>query len=194
MGGDIEPSAGSVRLSGKLLPADPAVLSRHGVGVVWQDLSLCDNLDIAANLMLGRERRRQLSSEVRMHTDAMALLSRLQVPLRDTTRSVRTLSGGQRQLVAVARAMASAPQVLLLDEPTAALGVAMARQVEDMISALRAQGTAILLACHDIDQMFRLADRIVVLRHGRVAAEVRPAEVHPDDVIALLSGRAVGSS
>ncbi len=162
--------------------------------MVWQDLALCDNLDIAANLMLGREHRRQLRSDVRMHTDAMELLGRLGVPLRDTTRSVRSLSGGQRQLVAVARAIARAPQVLLLDEPTAALGVQIARRVEDMIVAMREQGTAILLACHDLDQMFRLADRIVVLRHGRVAAQVLPSEVHPDDVVTLLSGQKVDSS
>jgi signal transduction histidine kinase/ABC-type multidrug transport system ATPase subunit len=194
IGGDIEPSAGAVRLSGKVMPADPTALARRGIGVVWQDLALCDNLDIAANLMLGREHRRQLRSDVRMHTDAMQLLARLGIPLRDTSRSVRSLSGGQRQLVAVARAISRAPQVLLLDEPTAALGVQVSEQVEDMIVAMRDQGTGILLACHDIDQMFRLADRIVVLRHGRVAAEVIPAEVHPDDVVALLSGHEVDSS
>jgi signal transduction histidine kinase/ABC-type multidrug transport system ATPase subunit len=194
IGGDIEPSAGVVRLAGKVMASDPGMLARHGIAVVWQDLALCDNLDIAANLMLGREHRRQLRSDVRMHTDAMRLLERLGIPLRDTSRSVRSLSGGQRQLVAVARAVARSPQVLLLDEPTAALGVQIARDVEDMIIAMRAQGTAILLACHDIDQMFRLADRIVILRHGRVAAEVRPDEVHPDDVLALLSGQQVDSS
>jgi signal transduction histidine kinase/ABC-type multidrug transport system ATPase subunit len=194
IGGDIEPSAGVVRLAGKVMASDPGMLARHGIAVVWQDLALCDNLDIAANLMLGREHRRQLRSDVRMHTDAMRLLERLGIPLRDTSRSVRSLSGGQRQLVAVARAVARSPQVLLLDEPTAALGVQIAREVEDMIIAMRAQGTAILLACHDIDQMFRLADRIVILRHGRVAAEVRPDEVHPDDVLALLSGQQVDSS
>ena len=194
IGGDIEASAGVVRMEGKVMPADPAALGRHGVGVVWQDLALCDNLDIAANLMLGRERRWHLRSDVRMHTEARELLARLGVPLRDTTRSVRSLSGGQRQLVAVARAISRAPRVLLLDEPTAALGVRVSKQVEKMITALRDQGTGILLACHDIDQMFRMADRIVVLRHGRVVAEVRPGEVHPDDVVALLSGQAVDSS
>jgi signal transduction histidine kinase/ABC-type multidrug transport system ATPase subunit len=194
IGGDIEPSAGVVRLAGKVMSADPGALARHGLGVVWQDLALCDNLDIAANLMLGREHRRQLRSDVRMHMDARRLLERLGIPLHDTSRSVRSLSGGQRQLVAVARAVARAPKVLLLDEPTAALGVQVSLDVEDMITAMRDQGTAILLACHDIDQMFRLADRIVVLRHGRVAAEIRPADVHPDDVVALLSGQQVGSS
>jgi signal transduction histidine kinase/ABC-type multidrug transport system ATPase subunit len=194
IGGDIVPSAGVVRLSGQVMPPDPGALARRGIGVVWQDLALCDNLDIAANLMLGREHGRQLRSDVRMHTDAMRLLERLGIPLRDTSRSVRSLSGGQRQLVAVARAVARAPQVLLLDEPTAALGVQIAREVENMIIAMRAQGTATLLACHDIDQMFRLADRIVILRHGRVAAQVRPADVHPDDVVALLSGQQVDSS
>jgi signal transduction histidine kinase/ABC-type multidrug transport system ATPase subunit len=194
IGGDIEAATGTVRLGDRVMPADPAALARHGIGVVWQDLALCDNLDIAANLMLGRERRRQLRSDVHMHTDAMALLARLGIPLWDTTRSVRSLSGGQRQLVAVARAIARAPQVLLLDEPTAALGVQMTRHVEDMITSMRDQGTGILLACHDIDQMFRLADRIVVLRLGRVVADVRPAQVHPDDVVALLSGQEVDSS
>ena len=194
IGGDIEPTTGSIRVAGKVMPADPSVLSRHGVRVVWQDLALCDNLDIAANLMLGRERRRQLRSEVRMHTDAMQLLEQLGVPLHDTTRSVRSLSGGQRQLVAVARAMSAAPRMLLLDEPTAALGVQMSAQVEGLISRMRDSGTGILLACHDIDQMFRLADRIVVLRHGRVAAEVMPDRVHPDDVVALLSGQELDSS
>jgi signal transduction histidine kinase/ABC-type multidrug transport system ATPase subunit len=192
--GDIAPSSGQVALDGKPVPPDPISAKRRGISVVWQDLALCDNLDIASNVLLGRERRRQLFSHVRMTADAAALFARLGVPLHDTTRSVRSLSGGQRQLVAVARAMADNPRLLLLDEPTSSLGVQESALVEELIMRVREQGTTVLLACHDINQMFRLADRIAVLRHGRLIAQVTPAEVHPGDVVALLSGQEVDSS
>jgi len=194
IGGDIAPNSGDIRIGGLPVQSDPGTLARQGVSVLWQDLALCDNLDIAANLMLGRERRMHLMSEVKLHTEASRVLADLGISLPATTRDIRSLSGGQRQLVAVGRAIAHRPRLLLLDEPTAALGVAMSKQVEDLIAGLRRQGTSVLLACHDIDMMFRLADRIVVLRHGRVVAEVRPSEVHPDDVIALLSGQDADSS
>jgi signal transduction histidine kinase/ABC-type multidrug transport system ATPase subunit len=192
--GDIAASSGTIRLDGKSVPPAPLAARRRDVSVVWQDLALCDNLNVASNLMLGSERRRLLLSETRLHADAVQLLDQLGIPLRDTTRSIRSLSGGQRQLVAVARAMALKPRLLLLDEPTSSLGVQESALVEELITRLQAQGTTILLACHDISQMFRLADRIVVLRHGRVSAEVAPSEVHPDDVVALLSGQEVDSS
>jgi signal transduction histidine kinase/ABC-type multidrug transport system ATPase subunit len=194
IGGDISPNGGEILIDGVPLSPDPAAIGRQGVSVLWQDLALCDNLDIAANLMLGRERRRHMASEVRLHTEAGRLLKELGISLPATTRDVRSLSGGQRQLVAVARAIARKPRLLLLDEPTAALGAAMSRQVQDLIADMRAQRTSVLLACHDIDMMFRLADRIVVLRHGQVVAEVAPAEVHPDDVVALQSGQNADSS
>ncbi len=192
--GDIAPISGAIALDGRLVPPGPLAAKRRGVSVVWQDLALCDNLDVAANLMLGRESRRHLLSDIRLHGDAARLFERLGIPLRDTTRSVQSLSGGQRQLVAVARAMAHNPRLLLLDEPTASLGVQESALVEQLITRLREQGTTILLACHDISQIFRLADRIVVLRHGRVIAEVAPSEVHPDEVVALLSGQEVDTS
>jgi signal transduction histidine kinase/ABC-type branched-subunit amino acid transport system ATPase component len=194
IGGDVTPSGGRIIVGGAPLAGDPIGVSRQGIAVIWQDLALCDNLDIASNLMLGRERRLHLASDVRMHTEAARLLRELGIILPATTRGIRSLSGGQRQLVAVARAISRRPQLLLLDEPTAALGVAMSRQVEVLIAGLREQGTSVLLACHDIDLMFRLADRIVVLRHGRVVAEVKPSEVHPDDVVALVSGQDTDSS
>jgi signal transduction histidine kinase/ABC-type multidrug transport system ATPase subunit len=192
--GDVSPVTGEIFLGGRRVPPDPAVAARQGVAVVWQDLALCDNLDVAANILLGREPPRLLFSDTRFHTAAVSLLAELRIPLKDTTRSVRSLSGGQRQLVAVARAMGSKPRLLALDEPTASLGVREAAQVEELIMTLREQGTTILLACHDIDQMFRLADRIVVLRQGRIVADLRPADTHPDDVVALLSGQQIDSS
>ncbi len=194
IGGDMSPHGGEILIDGAPLSSDPAGIGRQGVSVLWQDLALCDNLDIAANLMLGRERRLHMASEVRLHTEATRVLKELGIDLPATSRDVRSLSGGQRQLVAVARAIARRPRLLLLDEPTAALGAAMSRQVEQLIADLRAQRTSVLLACHDVDLMFRLADRIVVLRHGRVVAEVAPAEVHPDDVVALQSGQNADSS
>jgi len=188
------PGAGEILLAGRPMPADPAAALRRGVAVVWQDLALCDNLDIAANMLLGRERSRFLLSDTRQRAAAGDLLRALGIPLHDPSRSVRTLSGGQRQLLAVARAMSWKPRLLILDEPTASLGATEAAQVEGLITSLRLQGTTILLVSHDIEQMFRLADRIVVLRHGRVVGDVRPDSGHPDEVAALVSGQRVDSS
>jgi signal transduction histidine kinase/ABC-type multidrug transport system ATPase subunit len=192
--GDVAPASGEIHLGGRRVHADPAASAKHGIAVVWQDLALCDNLDIAANLMLGQETRRLLWSETKLHQAAAALLADLKIPLKDTTRSLWSLSGGQRQLVAVARAMGRRPRLLALDEPTAALGVMESRQVEELIIGLREQGTTILLACHDIDQMFRLSDRIVILRQGRIVADLQTSDTHPDDVVALLSGQQVDTS
>jgi signal transduction histidine kinase/ABC-type multidrug transport system ATPase subunit len=192
--GDIAPAGGEIFLAGRKVLADPRAAARQGIGVVWQDLALCDNLDVAANILLGQEPRRLMFSESRFHAAAAQVLESLQIPLRDTTRSIRALSGGQRQLVAVARAMRNRPLLLALDEPTASLGVRESAQVEALIVGLREQGTTILLACHDIEQMFRLADRIVVMRQGRVVGDLDPRSTHPDDVVALLSGQQVDSS
>jgi signal transduction histidine kinase/ABC-type multidrug transport system ATPase subunit len=192
--GELVPASGEVFFAGRRMPPDQAEAIKQGIAVVWQDLALCDNLDVAANIMLGRERPRLLMSDTRFHMAAAELLASLRIPFSDTTRNVRSLTGGQRQLVAVARAMGRKPRLLALDEPTASLGVKEATQVEELIMGLRQQGTTILLACHDIDQMFRLASRIVVLRQGRIVGEVRTADAHPDDVIALISGRQPVSS
>ena len=192
--GDVAPASGEIHMAGRRVHAESGAADKHGIAVVWQDLALCDNLDVASNVLLGQESRWLLWSETKLHQAAANLLAELKIPLKDTTLGVRTLSGGQRQLVAVARAMGRRPRLLALDEPTAALGVQESRQVEDLIMGLREQGTTILLACHDIDQMFRLADRVVVLRQGRIVADLRTADTHPDDVVALLSGQQIDTS
>lgn len=187
--GDIRPEQGRMTVLGDVLDPGTRISSRPGIAVVWQDLALCDNLDIASNVMLGAETRRLMFSETRFHAKAAEVLERLGIGLPSTSTTVAHLSGGQRQLVAVARAMRDRPHLLILDEPTASLGVAESARVESLAASLPAQGTTVMIVSHDVEQMFRLADRIVVLRRGRVVAEVLPEESHPDEVAALLSGQ-----
>jgi signal transduction histidine kinase/ABC-type multidrug transport system ATPase subunit len=194
LAGDIAPTSGQIHFAGGRLPPDPAAAARRGVAVVWQDLALCENLDVASNLLLGREGHRLLLSDTRFHAAAASVLHRLGIPMMDTTRNVQRLSGGQRQLLAVARAVRDRPELLILDEPTASLGVGWSAQVEDLAARLRDEGATILLVSHDIDQMFRLADRIAVLRQGRIVADIDPAVAHPDDVVALMAGQEVDVS
>ncbi len=191
--GEVVPAAGDVVRLG-----EPVVPSRsrraHDVGIVWQDLALCENLSIADNLALGRERRFLLRSDARVHRAAAETLARFGVRSADTTRNVRSLTRAQRQLLAVARAMLDAPRLLILDEPTGALGAQETAEVEQLIERLHRDGTTILLVSHDLDQMFRLGDRIVVLRNGRLVAEVDPRRAHHEDVVSLMSGQPVDSS
>ncbi|MDQ6807705.1 MAG: ATP-binding cassette domain-containing protein [Actinomycetota bacterium] len=188
LAGETDPLGGEVTLDGR------AIARARGIGVVWQDLELCDNLDVASHLLLGQERRRLLISPSRFHATAASLLERLEMPIHDTTRLVGSLSGGQRQMLAVANALSHDPKMLVLDEPTTSLGVTEAAHVELLIRRARDRGAAVLLVSRDIEQIFRLADRIVVLRHGRVVAELDPRTTHPDDVAALLSGQQVDTS
>jgi signal transduction histidine kinase/ABC-type multidrug transport system ATPase subunit len=201
-----EPGAGKTTLlrslAGDIAPATGAVIfpdgidgrDEGGVAMVWQDLALAENLDVASHLMLGRETRRLVVSPSRLHAAARTILNELELPIADTTQIVGSLTSAQRQLLAIATAMGRHPRVLLLDEPTAALGLVESAQVEALIGRLRSGGTAVVLATREIEQMFRLADRIVVLRHGRVVAELEPTASHPDDVAALLSGQPVDLS
>ncbi|MEO5901881.1 MAG: ATP-binding cassette domain-containing protein, partial [Ilumatobacteraceae bacterium] len=192
-----------VRCIAGLIPHDRGTItvagsssSRPGsrLSVVWQDLALCDNLDVVANLFLGRELGRVLMSEAAMHSRAHELLASLDVHIDDLRRVAGLLSGGQRQGVAIARALLDEPQVLILDEPTSALGVAEAASVQRLMRRLRRDGVAMLLVSHNLDQVFTLADRIVVLRHGRVVADVATSEVHPDDIVAMITGAATDSA
>jgi signal transduction histidine kinase/ABC-type multidrug transport system ATPase subunit len=192
--GDVAPDAGEIVLEGRPVPSRPRAAYRRGIAFVRQHAELCDNLDVAANLFLGRESKGLFFDHVALYEESMALLRRLRIPLPDMVGPVGSLSGGTRQLLTVAQAMLEKPRLLILDEPTFSLGVAEAARVEELVSVLHEQGTTILLVSHDVDQMFRLADRIIVLRHGRVLTDVRPEATHRDDVVAMLSGQQVDSS
>jgi signal transduction histidine kinase/ABC-type branched-subunit amino acid transport system ATPase component len=190
LAGDLAPIGGFVTVD----EAPASGGGSGGVAMVWQELAICENLDIASNVLLGRETRRLAASPSRLHAAAGEILRELEIPIRDTTQLAGSLTGVERQLLAIAAAMGRRPQVLLLDEPTASLGLLESAQVETLITRLRGRGTAIVLATREIEQMFRLAGRIVVLRHGRVVAEVEPSASHPDDVAAMLSGQPVDLS
>ncbi|MDA8316752.1 MAG: ATP-binding cassette domain-containing protein [Actinomycetota bacterium] len=186
--GDLAPDGGEMLIEGARVRSY-AGAAASGLAVVWQDLAFCDNLDVAANFFLGRERGGWLVSDRRAGIAARTIFASYGIDVADD-RSIRSLSGGQRQLVAVARAMQSGPRLLVLDEPTASLGVQETRQVEELVGKLKSAGTTILLVSHDVDQVFRLADRILVLRRGRIVANLLPSETHPDDVVAIMSGHA----
>ena len=191
--GVLPADVGQVLLDSSPLGGGPTSRRAAGLAVVWQDLSLCDNLDGIANLFLGRERW-WLHGEDDRRTEVKDLFARLGVDPGDTSRPVGMLSGGQRQLIAMARALLDNPRLLILDEPTASLGVHETRGVVRLIHRLRAEGKTILLVSHDLDEVFELADRIVVLRQGRVVETVSPREVHREDVVALMTGAEVGST
>jgi signal transduction histidine kinase len=184
----LEPEEGVVRVDGAPLPSTPDQVRQAGVEVLWQDHGLCDDLDVVANVFLGREPGRWLIAESDMREGAASVLRQVGAETLPLDRPVRGLSRGQRQLVALGRALMCAPRLLLLDEPTASLGVAETLRVQGVIRQARDAGAGILLVTHDLDQVFALADRVIVLRDGRVVADVSPLEVHRDDIVALMSG------
>ncbi|MCU1452325.1 MAG: D-xylose transport ATP-binding protein XylG [Acidimicrobiales bacterium] len=187
--GTYQPDRGTVEVSGRQVAAEPISTRDEAVAVVWQDLALCDNLSVVANLFLGDELHDGLLLDDRnMAAEAVQLFDALHLAPTDLHRPVGLLSGGQRQLVAIARAVRRNPAVLVLDEPTASLGVNETLIVERVLRELRSAGAAILLVSHRLDQVFGLADRIAVLRDGRILTVASPLEVHPDDVVAMMSG------
>jgi ABC-type multidrug transport system ATPase subunit/signal transduction histidine kinase len=183
------PDEGRITLDGTELGRTPRSAVDQGLAVVWQDLALCENLDVTANLFLGREQvsRARLQGAA-MQSRANRILKNLGLSIAAVDQPLDRLSGGQRQMVAIARAILDRPRVLILDEPTAALGVAESRTVLSTVKRLQASGVAILLISHKLDEVFDVADRIIVLRHGRLVADLHRAETHPDDVIALITG------
>jgi len=192
--GDLVPTLGLVEVGGRRVSGGRSALRHPGIGVVWQTAAQCDNLDVASNLTLGRERPWLMRSDSETHAAAAAILADLEISISDTTKPMASLPRGHQQLIAIARAVQGDPALLVLDEPTGSLGVSEAGLVERLIARLHRAGRTILLVSHDIPQMMRLADRIAVLRHGTVVAEVDPATVHPDDVAALVAGQPMDTS
>src|SRR3954452_10742006 len=167
-------------------PKDAAQL---GIEVVYQDLALADNLDVVQNMFLGRERHSGiLLDEVSMEQSARATLARLSVPtLKSVRQQVSSLSGGQRQTVAIAKAVLWESKLVILDEPTAALGVAQTRQVLDLVRRLADTGHAVIFISHNMVDVFEVADRVAALYLGRVAADVPISEVDRPRVIELIT-------
>jgi len=169
--------------------SDPAKASEMGIEVVYQDLALCDNLDIVHNMFLGRELKKGIRlDEAKMETRAAEVLASLSVrTVRSIRQHVASLSGGQRQTVAIARAVLWNSKVVILDEPTAALGVAQTEQVLQLVRRLADAGLAVVLVSHNMNDVFEVADVINVLYLGQTAAQVRAAESSRAEVIELIT-------
>jgi D-xylose transport system ATP-binding protein len=167
-------------------PRDAAAL---GVEVVYQDLALCDNLDIVQNMFLGRERRRGVVlDEPTMELRAADTLASLAVrTVRSVRQQVSSLSGGQRQTVAIAKAVLWNSKLVVLDEPTAALGVAQTAQVLELVRRLADNGLAVVIISHNMNDVFAVADRIAAMYLGRIAAQVRATEVTHQQVVELIT-------
>jgi simple sugar transport system ATP-binding protein len=186
--------SGTVELDG--VPVDftsPAEARAAGIETVYQDLALAGNMPVWANIYLGRELLRgpktlNVLDKRRMAVEAEAMLSRLSRTMPPIDAPTSQLSGGQRQAVAIARAAAWGSKVIIMDEPTAALGPAETRAVEEVIAGLRDRGFAVLIISHNLEQVFRLVDRVWVLRRGRMIGDRWLSSSTPEEIVAMITG------
>jgi fructose transport system ATP-binding protein len=197
LSGALAPDAGEIRLDGRPVRfRSPMDARRAGIETVYQDLAVAPALTIAENLFLGREPRRpgvlgsvlRMVDRPRMLRESAAHLEALKIGVGSMAQPVETLSGGQRQAVAVARSAAFARHVVIMDEPTAALGVKESGMVLELIRRVRDRGLPVVLISHDIPHVFEVADRIHVQRLGRRAAVLDPRHVSMSDTVALMTG------
>ena len=168
--------------------SSPAESRALGIATVYQDLALCDNLDVVANLFLGRAKGRFTLDEESMEQQAWSLLRQLSAKIPSVRTAVASLSGGQRQTVAIARSLIGDPSIVMLDEPTAALGVEQTAEVLNLIERLRDRGHGVLLITHNMANVQAVADRAVVLRLGRNNGTFRVKDVTYEDIIAAITG------
>jgi D-xylose transport system ATP-binding protein len=188
------PDAGEAYFDGeKVRIGTPQIAERLGIATVFQDLALCDNLDVVANLFLGKELVEgvpvHLIDEVEMEQRSKQLLSDLSVTTLGSVRTeVGSLSGGQRQSVAIARTLIGKPKVVLFDEPTAALGVQQTAQVLALVKRLADEGLGVVMISHNLEDVFQVADRIIVLRLGERVATFDRKETTPEQVVGSITG------
>ena len=184
------PESGEFIFEGNKVDIDsPRAATSLGIEVVYQDLALCDNLDIVHNMFLGREKKRnKVLNEHEMESLARKTLDSLSVrTVKSIRQKVASLSGGQRQTVAIARSVLWNSKVVILDEPTAALGVAQTEQVLNLVKRLAANGLAVILISHNLNDVFEVADSIAALHLGRMAAQIDKSKIAPQQVIELIT-------
>jgi len=192
--GVVRPDAGTITFDGRRADfASPAEARASGIETVYQDLALAGNMTVWANLYLGREivhgpRFMQVLDKRAMIARTGEMLRQFIANVPPIDEPVEALSGGQRQIVAIARAGAWGSKLILMDEPTAALGVAETRAVEDVIRGLKARRLSVLVISHNLDQIFRITDRIVVLRRGRMIGARETRTTKPDEIVGMITG------
>jgi D-xylose transport system ATP-binding protein len=189
--GIISMDSGEYQFEGRPVHVNsPHAATALGIATVYQDLALSDNLDVVANLFLGRERLSgsKLLNETSMERQATGVLKRLSVRIPSVRTQVASLSGGQRQSVAIARSMLGEPKLVVLDEPTAALGVAQTAQVLQLIRTLREQGLGVVVISHNLADVFEVADYITVLRLGRQVGVLEAKRTNSEEVVAAITG------
>ena len=197
LSGALIPDEGEIKLDGKPVKFDgPSDARRQGIETVYQDLAVAPAMSIAENLFLGREIRKpgvlgslfRLLDKKKMMAEAVAHMQDLKIGIRSMKQAVETLSGGQRQGVAVARSAAFARHVVILDEPTAALGVKEGNMVLDLIRRVRDKGLPVILISHNMPHVFEIADRIHIARLGKRAVVVNPKKITMSDTVAVMTG------
>jgi ABC-type sugar transport system ATPase subunit len=191
LSGVYQPDRGEIQVNGRAVRiSNPHEARELGIATVFQNLALVDSRDVAANLFLGREptRWKFFVDRKKMIADAQRVVAELRVNMPSMTVDVGQLSGGQRQTLAIGRATAQQGRIILMDEPTAALGVREARKVLDLIRHLKSTGTGLVVISHNLRHVFSVADRILVLRRGRVAGVRAKAATSPDEIVRLIVG------
>ena len=192
LSGAVQRDEGSISFDGAPVEVgSPRDAKALGVETVYQDLALADNLDVAANIFLGRELTKNgplswFLDKRRMEKESRALLQRLKINIPSLRQKVRSMSGGQRQSIAIARCVCFNARVVILDEPTAALGVEETRKVYGLIRDMRHHGVAVLLISHNLSHVFESCDRITVLKTGRLVGSRRAAETSHEEILRMI--------